>query len=67
LPGLAGILILYIGLRAIFPRGETFAAYVLRYVRFALIGFWISGGAPWFFMKINLARNLKKAEGDRYN
>ncbi len=59
LPGLAGILILYLGLRAIFPRGESLVPYVLRYLRFALIGLWISAGAPWLFMKLKLARRSR--------
>lgn len=57
LPGLLGVLILYLGLRAIFPRGDDFLSYFLRYVRFASIGLWISAGAPWVFQKVNLARN----------
>jgi membrane-associated phospholipid phosphatase len=59
LPGLAGLLIIYLGLRAIFPHGDTLGSYALRYLRFALIGLWISAGAPWLFMKLNMARNLK--------
>ncbi len=59
LPGIAGILVLYLGLRAIFPRGDSFVPYVLRYLRFALIGLWISAGAPWLFIKFKLARNLR--------
>lgn len=58
LPGLVGILILYLGLRAISPRGESLVPYVLRYLRFALIGLWISAGAPWLFMKLKLTRNV---------
>ncbi|MCX6079695.1 MAG: phosphatase PAP2 family protein [Chloroflexi bacterium] len=56
LPGLVGVLIFYLGLRAIFPSGEMFSAYFLRYVRYALIGLWITAGAPWFFQKLNLAQ-----------
>jgi membrane-associated phospholipid phosphatase len=59
LPGLVGLLILYLGLKAIFPRGDEFVPYVLRYLRFALIGLWVSAGAPWLFLKLKLAHNLK--------
>ena len=59
LPGLAGILILYLGLKAIFPRGDAFIPYVLRYLRFAIIGLWVSAGAPWLFLKLKLARTFK--------
>jgi hypothetical protein len=58
LPGLAVIFIISLGLRALFPRGDAFIPYVLRYLRFALIGLWISAGAPWLFIKLKLARNL---------
>ncbi len=55
-PGLLGVLILYIGLRIISPSGNAFIPYFLRYVRYALIGLWISAGAPWLFQKLNLAK-----------
>ncbi len=56
LPGLAGILILYLGLRAILPRGDSLIPYVFRYLRFAFVGLWISAGAPWLFIKLKLCR-----------
>jgi membrane-associated phospholipid phosphatase len=56
LPGFVGLLILYLGLKAIFPRGEEIISYLLRYLRFALIGLWVSAGAPWLFFKLNLAQ-----------
>jgi hypothetical protein len=48
-------LVLYIGLGSLFPETEDFLSYALRYVRYALIGFWISGFAPWLFVKVKLA------------
>jgi len=59
LPGLAGILILYLGLRIIFPSGDTFVPYLFRYVRYALIGLWVSAGAPWVFQKLKLVQENK--------
>jgi membrane-associated phospholipid phosphatase len=59
LPGLVGVLVLYLGLKAIFPRGDALVPYALRYLRFALIGLWVFAGAPWLFLKLKLARNLK--------
>ena len=44
LVGVVGVLVLFVGLSAIFPEGETF-----RYLRYALVGFWISYGAPRVF------------------
>ena len=55
--GVAGVLIVY-GLKYIFPAGETIPAYFLRYLRYALIGFWVTGGAPWTFIRVKLAGKL---------
>ncbi|MDD2920929.1 MAG: phosphatase PAP2 family protein [Anaerolineales bacterium] len=53
--GLIGVLVFYMGLGAIFPRGNGLIFYLLRYVRYALVGWWISGGAPRLFKRFNLA------------
>ncbi len=54
--GLLGLLLLWFGLGQVFPRGEELISYVLRYVRYSLIGFWVSGFAPFLFLKLGLAR-----------
>lgn len=54
--GLIGVLILYLGLKLVFPSGDWPAAYFFRYLRYALVGFWISGGAPWLFFHFKIAR-----------
>lgn len=53
--GVAGVLAIRYGLKFIFPEGETLLALSLRYVRYAFIGFWVTGGAPWVFLKLKLA------------
>jgi membrane-associated phospholipid phosphatase len=53
--GTVVVLILWAGLRVIFPGGEDFLSQVLRYVRYSLVGFWVTGGAPWVFKKLKLA------------
>ena len=55
--GLIGVLVLYAGLKAVFPSGDTFVPHVFRYIRYTFLGFWISGAAPWTFAKLNLTRN----------
>lgn len=55
--GLVGILILLRGLGLIFPDGADLISYVLRYVRYMLVGFWVSGGAPWLFFRFKLANS----------
>jgi hypothetical protein len=55
-----GLLILWFGLGLVFPRGESILPYILRYLRYVLVGFWVSGGAPWIFYKFNLAEAPKR-------
>jgi hypothetical protein len=57
--GAIGVLIFWYGLGLVFPRGEFLLSYLLRYFRYVLIGFWVSGGAPWLFYKLNLAEEPK--------
>lgn len=53
--GLLGVIILWFGLGQVFPRGVTIGPYVLRYVRYSLVGFWVTGMAPYLFRKLGLA------------
>jgi hypothetical protein len=59
LVGLVGILILYMGLGLLLNHSESLISYTLKYIQYALIGFWMSGFAPWLFVKLKLARRLK--------
>ncbi len=54
--GLIGVLILWEGLGAVLPDGETWLPLALRYIRYTLVGFWMIGGAPWLFFHFKLAR-----------
>ncbi len=59
LPGFTGLLILYIGLKVgfqtIIRTDNIYLLFFLRYIRYALVGFWVSAGAPWVFAKITLS------------
>jgi len=57
--GVAGVLIIRYGLKFIFPEGESFLALSLRYLRYAAIGFWVTGAAPWVFVRLKLAEKAK--------
>lgn len=57
--GLLGIIILWFGLGQLFPDGETAVALFLRYVRYSLVGFWVTGGAPRLFFHFNLVMQSK--------
>jgi membrane-associated phospholipid phosphatase len=54
--GLLGVVVLWIGLGQIFPAHGDLASTALRYLRYALVGFWVSAGAPWVFVRFGLAK-----------
>ncbi len=56
--GVVGVLIISYGLKYLFPVGETVLAYFLRYLRYTLIGFWVTGGAPRTFIRLKLAERF---------
>ena len=53
--GLIGVMIFWYGLGEIFPRGELVFPYILRYLRYALVGLWVTGFAPYIFRRLKLA------------
>ncbi len=59
--GVSGVFVLWYGLGEVFPRGETMIPYVLRYIRYALVGSWVSGLAPIIFIKLKLAHHTRAA------
>jgi len=52
--GLVGIFVLYSGLGQIFPRNADFISFALRFVRYTLIGLWVSWLGPVFFERIGI-------------
>lgn len=59
--GVLGLGALYFGLKLVFP-GEGSSLYALfRFLRYALIGAWVSLGAPWLFMRLGLAKSGRAA------
>ena len=53
--GLMGVMVFWYGLGAVLPRGEEWLPLLLRFTRYSLVGGWVSGGAPWVFMRLGLA------------
>jgi membrane-associated phospholipid phosphatase len=57
--GVVGILVLRFGLDALFglitPDAEAVLPDILRYLRYSLVGAWVSAFAPWVFLKLKLA------------
>ena len=68
--GVIGVVILWLGLRRVFPRDASLVSQVLRYLRYALTGFWVGYGAPWVFIKLGLHNTthvLDQAEPKKQN
>jgi membrane-associated phospholipid phosphatase len=58
--GIAGVLLLYLGLGKVFPDDLDLISYLLRFVRYSLIGLWISFGAPVIFSWLKLTEIKKE-------
>jgi len=54
--GLIGLLAVYLGLKAAFPADDGWIGSSLRFVRYALLGLWVSAGAPWVFDRLGLLK-----------
>ncbi len=52
--GLMGVFVFYSGLGQIFPRNADFVSFALRFVRYILIGLWVSWLGPLVFEKLRL-------------
>ena len=52
--GMIGTLLLWAGLKAVFPPGEDLLPQILRYIRYALTGLWVTGIAPLCFRALKL-------------
>jgi len=53
--GVVGVFLFWFGLGEIFPRGETWLPYLLRFFRYSLVGLWVTALAPMLFIKVRLA------------
>jgi membrane-associated phospholipid phosphatase len=60
--GIVGTLAIWAGLKAVFPSGETLLPQALRLLRYALIGFWVTAGAPLVFLALKLATPPEKKQ-----
>ena len=57
LVGIVVAVALWAGLSALFPDGSTPLAYILRYLRYTLVGGWIAAGAPIVFRWMGRSRS----------
>lgn len=56
--GFAGVLVIFLGLKFAFSFADNtkILFFVLRYIRYGLLGFWVTFGAPWIFVKFKLSQ-----------
>ena len=59
--GLIGVLLILRGLDMVFPDSQDIVGYVLRYVRYGLMGFWVAGLAPAVFRRVGLTEEKSSA------
>lgn len=52
--GLVGLFVLYFGLGQLFPDNSDFVSFLLRFLRYTLIGLWTSWWGPMIFEKLKL-------------
>jgi membrane-associated phospholipid phosphatase len=50
--GILGLGLLYLGLAAIMPHTDDLFGQTLRYIRYGLVGFWVTGAAPYLFIRL---------------
>ena len=59
LVGLAGVMALNFGLGALFPKDLGLLSMILRFIRYGLIGLWISAGSVLLFEKMGIGEIRK--------
>lgn len=53
--GVLGVVLIFFGLRWLFPTDPLLLGQILRFIRYAIVGFWVAHAAPWLFVKLKLA------------
>jgi membrane-associated phospholipid phosphatase len=54
--GIVGVVALYLGLKMIFPEEPIVLGFILRFVRYSIIGLWVTYFAPLLFKKLKLEK-----------
>ena len=60
--GMIGVVILWLGLRMVFPRDVSLVSQVLRYLRCTLTGLWVAYAAPMMFVRLGLQNSTEAPE-----
>jgi len=54
--GLIGIVIIWYGLDMVFPEGENLVPLIFRYLRYFLVGLWVTYLGPKLFIRLKIAK-----------
>ena len=57
--GLVGVFAIRMGLDLIFPADANWVGYLFRYLRYFLVGVWVTGFAPMIFIALKWAKSNK--------
>ncbi|MBN2256304.1 MAG: phosphatase PAP2 family protein [Anaerolineaceae bacterium] len=60
--GVAGMLAIRYGLKFLFPESTDLLGYSLRFIRYGLIGLWLTALAPFLFIKLKISRKSRRTE-----
>lgn len=55
-------LVIYLGLKAVFPGAASTGYLLFRFVRYWAVGMWMGLGAPWVFRRLALAPRTAQAD-----
>lgn len=55
--GLIGIILFWKGLDLVFPDGVDLISLTFRFIRYAIVGAWVTGGAPWVFIRAGVSKH----------
>ena len=59
--GVLGVAFFYAGLKLVFPGDDNLIGYIFRFLRYMLVGFWVTGLAPFTFIKLKLTEDTPKS------
>jgi hypothetical protein len=65
--GLATVAIVYLLPKLLLASIEAGGPPILRFLRYAVLGAWVAGGAPWLFIKLGLAGVEPSAESEDHS
>jgi membrane-associated phospholipid phosphatase len=58
--GVVGLVILYLGMSAVFPRNPDMLSYGLRFFKYSLLSCYVTALAPLLFLRLGVSQNVDK-------